>query len=286
MITSSKLISRLFIFGFAALLAFSKTAFASYLTILATTTATASEESKTVSIHFSVQNDGDENAKEVGISLPTVNQSRMLSADMPPKGTATADLTFTFEELGIKLGGTYIIPFHTTYKDANLFPFSSPQTISVVLPPSPSKSVMVKFDSLESSQSLELAHEGSVDATIINVGTAAVEVSQVLAFSASELLANTNDLTLPVTLQPQEEKKLRLTFKNTGALIGSGYASRVIVSGVSAGRHFSESFNFVISIVSDKVNPQIVFKWIAISLAILSIVFWATKSLFLRTKTA
>ncbi len=243
---------------------------AGYLQIVSSHEVTVDREAGTIDCQFTIGNTGDENAKEIGIEVPDLNENYPLFPTLGPAERKTSSLSFRFDQLGISLPGTYLLPYRITYKDANYHPFSAPNLLEVTLPPAPARTVTVQFEGYEQGKSMTLSGEESVTLTLRNLSGKKIEVTDVKPFTAAEIVATVTGLSLPASLEPQEKRRMELQLENVDGLAGSSYPAGVVVAGAIDGRHFAEGSRVLVEIAGPRFGVRNLFQ-LAIVLLVLGI---------------
>lgn len=243
--------------------------FAGYISIVCEAQALLVLAERKVNVNFTLRNEGDENAKEVGLSFPSVNRGKILAQDLAPKAAANGEVTFTFDELKIEREGGYLLPYHAVYRDANYYAFSSPQLLPFALGEMPARALTGRYTGLnDDGVTLELGDPASITLHLGNAAHAPVKVEHVSALAPIELQAQLDAVLLPVDLAASSELALTLRLRNTTALLGSDYANWLIVQGMTGDRHFAEAFNFRARITAGALGARSLMRWLIIGLGV------------------
>lgn len=217
---------------------------ATYLSIATQATPWVNEAEKSVKVSFVLRNDGDEVAREVGLSFPSVNRGRILAQELAPKGEVKESITFSFAELGIDKEGLYMFPFHSVYRDSNFYPFSSPQIISLSRGEPPSATLVGHYEGLNKELKLVLSTTEGLSLRVTNSGSLPLKISSISALAANELQVRISGAQVPSELAPSGVLDLELEVKNLSALLDSEYGTWTIMQGEVGGRHFAEAFSY------------------------------------------
>jgi hypothetical protein len=254
------------------------TANASYLSIACTTTATVDFDKKTVTLDYTLKNNGDEAAKDVGVSFPQLNKLLIVSQSLDATKQASGALTATFAEFGIgAVEGSYVLPFHVVYKDANYFPFSNIQLLSVATgTKTPAKQLVIKHRGEEGGL-VEVSSPEKIAFTLRSIGRRDVSIRSVSFFSAQELF--TKDIesssAVPFELKGGDVAQVATTVENLNALVNSTYVTALIVEGVVDGIAFSEFATFTVKIVPGGVSQQNIYTAAVFGVLFCILVGWA-----------
>ncbi len=218
------------------------------------------EAKKQVELSWTVKNEGDENAKEVALDLPQLNESYSLLKDMPPGSVAKQAISIPFERLGISEKGQYALIYRILYKDANFYPFSAPYVALVTLPPAPSRALMIQFDDGQEGAAFELTSSVRISFSISNRSSAPVKLTGIDPVFATETPTRLLEKPELGELQPGASVKAELEVQRQGALTGSVYFVGVVVSGVSQGggeaKHFAQQADMRVSVRDSSFNPR------------------------------
>ena len=258
-------------------------AHASFISIACETTVEVTEPSQSVTVKFALRNDGDEDAAEVGVSLPFVNRSSILSKLLHPKESVTHEEHFSFSDLRIGSIGKYLLPFHVLYRDTNMFSFSNAQLFAVDRAPLPAKTLLIRFGDSD-SDAVDLHKKASVDLEILNIGLSPLQIDSVTVINAQELLGSVKGFQGTKVLAPTESYTVTVRLENANALIGSHYATHLLVEGKIGDVHFAESQHFIVSIVPGFWSPRMVYLISIIAVVCGSLSWWGVKTFFLKKR--
>ncbi len=247
---------------------------AGYLHMVPSTQVRLDEDAKTVIVNWTVKNDGDEPAHEVALDLPALNESYSFSSAMPAGERADVELKIPFDRLGIHRRGGYSLLYRILYKDANFYSFSAPYSMSIVLPPAPTRVLSGGPDGF-SEISLSSRARGSV--TLQNVSSIEADVDKIEPVAPVEVAVALDSVQLPLKLAPGERRSLDFHVTRAGALLGSTYVMGLVASGVAGDRHFAERISFTIRVVAPLLTGR---TFMGVALAVLAVgttIFWMRK---------
>ncbi|MCC6953315.1 MAG: hypothetical protein IT290_04290 [Deltaproteobacteria bacterium] len=229
---------------------------ASFLRMQPTVTVTVQDSAQAVQIRFSIRNEGDEAAVDVGVEIPSLNEAFFLSPKLMNGQEAEIEMNIPAEKLRLGMPGRYRVPYRVTYKDLNQYRFSSPSSFEIVLPPAPGEVLTAKQFGASEPAPIRLARETSTSFTIVNIAETPITVNEIRGLTAAEIIMVPAFPKLPFELKPRESFDLSLDLRNVSALIDSSYLSFFVVSGVSGDKHFAELFTFQLQIVNETENAR------------------------------
>jgi hypothetical protein len=232
------------------------TAWASYLRMMPAYEVHVDRQNKKVTIQWTVTNQGDESAKEVGLDFPSLNEVYPIAQDLAPRGQARWTLKLPFSRLGISRRGSYALVYRVNYKDANLYPFSAPSMVWISLPPELSSLLSIRRKRAGGELGLHLFSQVKVSVGIHNQSYQEVIVDRAELMAPLELHAAVQENLFPKTLNPGENADLTISLSPTEALVGSVYMIGIVVSGTSGDAHFSEPMTFPVRIKDRSFNPR------------------------------
>ena len=219
---------------------------ATVLRMTPTVDAQVDEATSTVGLKWKVTNEGDEAAQDVALDLPALNESHPFASTLAPEQSATVELKIPFDKLAIRTKGSYALFYRILYKDANFYAFSAPYSVSLLLPPAPSRMLT---GSIDGASEIQLSEQAARSITVQNVAPAEITVDRVEAIAPVEITVAFPGLVLPLKLAPQERRTLQVELTRAGALLGSTYVLGALFSGTSGERHFAERVGFTARLV-------------------------------------
>jgi len=243
---------------------------ASHLHMVPSTQVRLDEDAKTVTVKWSVKNDGDEAAHDVALDLPAMNESYNLSSPMAAGESASVELTIPFDKLGIRGRGGYSLLYRILYKDANSYSFSAPYSMSIVLPPAPTR---VLSGSPNGFSEISLSNRASGSVTLQNVSTLEAIVDKIEPVAPVEIGMALDGIELPLKLAPGEQRNLDFHVTRSGALLGSTYVIGMVASGVAGDRHFAERASFTVRVVAPLLTGRTLMG-VALAALVVGTLFW------------
>lgn len=257
-----------------SILFFTSVAQSSYIQIVPVFNATVNEEAKTVAIDVELKNSGDESAFHVEVDIPQVNRSFPVSEEMTANGEGKTQFIFTFDELGISQKGRYGLISRIIYKDGNMFPFSAPYVIRIVLPPAPSYVLGGEFPDMKTAGILGLTGSASTTLVLKNTSSQDITVSKIEAIQPIEVSIQPQLKEVPFTLPHGGSKEIDLRLSKGNALEGSAYRVGVLVSGSQNDVAFASDFQFTAEIKPAALNTQTLMFGLLVAAAFVIIGVW------------
>lgn len=249
------MIRRLIVFAVLSLAGL-RTASATYLRLVPMYQLQMDSKKQTLTIEWSIGNQGDESAHDVGLDFPTLNQAYPVASVLEAGRGVPLKLTFPLAQLGIGPRGVYSVIFRVTYKDANLYPFSAPYLIRISRPPEMSRVLLMRLNLTGQELSLALNRPKTVSVGIMNISNKPMSLESVDPLSAVELPLSVENSPAPGILRAGEERDFQLKMLPAQTLIGSLYLMGVVVSGSVDGVHFSEPLTFFGRIHGSLLNAR------------------------------
>jgi len=259
-----------------------QTAMATYLRLIPSNKIQVNQQSKNVRFEWTLLNDGDEAAEAVGLELPALNQAYILASELAPQGKASQTLTVPFSKLGIDKPGVYSVVYRVSYKDANLFPFSAPHLVQIVIPPGVGRVLVMQLNRPGAEIQLPLQSTRKVHFKLQNVAGKPLILEKIEPLSPVEIETRLQDLAIPYQMPAGEEKALVVSLSPSQALIGSVYVLGLVVSGTVEGMHFSEPMTFVIRIRENLWSPRNILLGVIIGISLILFVVQLAKKRLLR----
>lgn len=258
-----------------ALVAWSYSASAEVITMEPKTTVELDSSHKTLAISLQLTNKGDEAARDVVLELPDFNLSENLTEELAPLKLVRKSISVPANFLNDKsTSGLYILLGRIRYKDLNAYPFSVPFSIEVPLPPLPSQMLLTRVENSDPSVPIDISSKVSVNISVRNISSAAVQIDSVRALSPAEILSQHSQIQLPRQLEPSTKVDFTVELENAGALAGSTYFLPIIFSGTSQGRHFAEMLPVRLKIISPLLPPKLLILFGIIAISVVSILAW------------
>lgn len=253
----SKLFS--FVFSFGLLLSVDA-ANADRLHLVPNVSISLNTESKSAEIEIVVHNHGNVDAKNVSISIPTLNERFQLATSLAPKNEEALKVTTTFEALGLSELGRYSIPYSIRYHDPNFFPANVTYVADLHYSKWPSEFLTYGFEKHAPDNRYQLAGSFGETFWVRNISEKPVTISKIRLVTSSDLEAGAPSITTPLTIAPNSKKSFQIELNSTSnSLLGSIYGSFLILEGVHESLHFSEPFMFQVEVAESKANTQSMF---------------------------
>ena len=248
---------------------------ASHLHMVPSVDVHVDEGTHTVSLKCSVKNDGDEPAHEVALDLPALNESYPVSSVLPAGESGSVDVSIAFDKLGIQRRGGYGLFYRILYKAANLYSFSAPYSMSIVLPPAPSR---VLSGAPDGSAEIALSSRATRGVTVQNVSSMDATIDRIDPVAPVELSLAVDGGQLPLKLAPGERRSFDVHVTRSGALWGSTYVMGLVASGTAGDRHFAERVSFTVRVVAPVLSGR-TFMGVALAgLVVVSLLLWMRKN--------
>lgn len=244
------------------------------------TVAPAVEQKRSLLLSGSVLNEGDETANQVVIEVVRSGEIVSSLGDLNPNERAEFSVLLPPETVGISAFGSYQIPFRVHYEDANGVNFSAAFLVSFVHSDGESRfpvvsPVRVDVDrSIYRDGGLQVFREQQIELTITNSFDETVDID--LSFIASRELRLQPSGFSRMSLSPHEKRSLSAEVINHSGLVGSSYATYILVEGDKNGSHFSEHTSLVVKIISSDETSYLT--WVLAGLLIVfmggGLVYW------------
>lgn len=248
---------------------------AKFIRLSTSTQSTILRDIREVHVQFLVTNEGDEPAYNVALEFPDLKRQFTIAADLMPGESITHTVEMTYADFGMELPGRYVLPFRLAYKDQNLFPFSAPAAVELVLDTEPPRMLTMGFLGVAGALHVDLKDSAHTVLQITNSSPEPLRVDEIRVNSPTELNAQLGAPTTPFTLQPGEKTSVDLDLERTvGQLQGSSYGGNILVSGVSGNLHFVESVSFVTNIIGEPVRAHHASRIALIALALIVVLGW------------
>ena len=248
---------------------------ASHLHMVPSIDVRIDENAHTVSLKCNVKNDGDEPAHEVALDLPALNESYPVANVLPPGESGSVDLSLPFDKLGMQKRGGYALLYRILYKDANLYSFSAPYSMSVVLAPAPSR--VLSGASADFSE-IAVSSRATRAVTVQNVSSMDATIERIEPVAPVELALAVDGGPLPLKLAPGEQRNFDVHVTRSGALLGSTYVMGLVASGVAGDRHFAERVSFTVRVVGPFLSGRALMGGALAALVIVSLLVWTRKN--------
>ncbi len=226
---------------------------ATSISIVADTTVTVDESNQLVILKFSLTNEGDELAREVGVEFPSQNESVIAGKELYPKQKVEHEQKIKFETLGIKTPGTYAIPYRVLYKDANYYPFSAPYVASATIGSAPTRGVNLELKGREFFEPIAFVDGTEISGIIESITTTPLSDIKLEALASTEFLvqlSQPSQSTVAPKLEVGNTSPFDLKISNRSALPGSEYALILLVTGTAEGKHLAEPFYLRLQVIS------------------------------------
>lgn len=179
---------------------------------------------KSVDVRLEVSNKGDEDSLVVTpfLTLAGVETGLEAAPYIAFKGGRIWGHSFPISDLAVSEGGTYPLIVRLHYHDANMYPYSVVNAMSVQIGESLPNDVPIEGEMIAE----QVTEEGTLALRLKNTGLSPLE-AQLTMVSPTELMlvGDSGTLNIPVG----EEKHISYTIKNNGSLPGSNYNVLAII---------------------------------------------------------
>jgi len=232
-----------------------------------TVTATTSVFSDNGIVNITLQNNGDEAAEDVRVSLLL---SEDFTSDMVVIGRLFPGVPWsgsifvnTTDNL---LPGAYPAVILTQYRDANGYPFSSVSKNSIVYKEISYSDISSKIND---NKKVELSDNGKIFMTLWNQGDSAID-AKIRLYMPLEIKAN--EYEKYIHLDSKEEKELEFKISNFGALAGSSY---FVLSAIEydGDKHYTSFASGIVEIKEKAEIAGLETSWLIFLLIALIIIF-------------